>query len=243
MSEQHFDETDPEREVSNPLQIGLIDLFAVTTLVAMILAMAVPVVRTMPAENRWPLIAVFGSQAIIVALVMLWEAKRRKKLLEVSGHRIGVGYCGDLNWRHWPLAKSLLILLFFAMLQLCIAVAVTADGQRTLFDPGFLFQQIQLGFFFGMGCSRYLWRVFPNSMEFFDNGISLQGTSLIPWNRVSVRNSQFFPDRIVVIIRVAVGSIEADTNVVQVSNRLRSTIFSRSASASILEDQQKVGLS
>jgi hypothetical protein len=61
-------------------------------------------------------------------------------------------------------------------------------------------------------------------MEFYENGIAIHGTTLIPWERISVRDSKFFPDRIVVVVRPTVGSIEGDTNVVQVTDSLRSKI-------------------
>jgi hypothetical protein len=61
-------------------------------------------------------------------------------------------------------------------------------------------------------------------MEFFEHGVALHGTSLFPWIQVNVRDSQFFPDRIVVVVRSTVGSFDAEMYVVQVNDRLRSRI-------------------
>ncbi len=115
-------------------------------------------------------------------------------------------------------------MLLIAIAQVWFAVTLSTNLKATLMSPGILFQQFQLGLFFGIGCSRYIWRLFPNSMEFYENGISLHGTSLLPWERITVRDSKFFPDRIVLVIRCAPGSIEADTQVVQVTDLLRRQI-------------------
>lgn len=48
---------------------------------------------------------------------------------------------------------------------------------------------------------RFLWRVYPNSIECFENGLALGGTQLIQWDQVELRRSTFFTDRVVVVVR------------------------------------------
>jgi hypothetical protein len=235
-----------DHQIGRPGQFRLIDLYAFMTIFALVIAMVAPIVRQIRSDHRWVLVVILCSQASIIAVVMNWESNKRKKLLNISGRRIGVGYCGDLNWRHWPLAKSLLIMLFIGAAQVTFAVAVASIPDLPFWSPGFIFQQVQLSLFFAFACSRYMWRVFPNSMEFYEHGISSNGTSLIPWNRISIRDSQFFPGRIVMVIRTKVGSIEADTIVVQVSDFLRMHIAefrgqnSETTSASVLTEKRRL---
>jgi hypothetical protein len=64
-------------------------------------------------------------------------------------------------------------------------------------------------------------------MEFFENGVTLHGTTFFPWDLIDLRKSKYFVDRIVVVIRTGKGSVEADTQVVQVCNGLRGRISAR----------------
>ena len=219
---QHADDTD--ERIGQPTQVRLIDLFALMTLCALLFAIVSPIVRQIRSEDRGILIAVLLGQVILIGLMMHWWNKRRMRLLAIAGRKVGVGYCGDLDWRHWPLIKSLLIMVAIAVAQLAFAFAIMIAGRAALYSPGFFLQQIQLGVFFGIACSRYIWRLFPNAMEFYEHGISSDGVNLIPWELVTLRDSQFFADRIVAVVRTKVGSIEADTIVVQVSNSLRGKI-------------------
>lgn len=224
MSSEPTDLPRMDEKIGDPLQLRLIDFFAMTTLFALLVALFTPLARQIRTEQRWPLLAVLLGQAILISLVMLIEAKRRRSLLNGSGRRIGIGFAGEMEWRHWPLFLSAMAMMLIAALQVLFAVAVSRQPGIALLSPGFFLQQLQLGWLFGVACSRYLWRVFPNSMEFFENGIAERGTTLIPWERISVRDSKFFRDRIVVVIRTTPGALDGDTTVVQVSDSLRSQI-------------------
>lgn len=64
MLSQHSHQRDAaDRETSNPLQIRLIDLFAVMTLGALVLAMAAPFLRQIRSQDRWTFMGVLCSQA------------------------------------------------------------------------------------------------------------------------------------------------------------------------------------
>jgi hypothetical protein len=118
-------------------------------------------------------------------------------------------------------------MLAVASAQLWIAlflVAVSSSSRFAVFRPSAI-NQLQLGFFTGYAFVRYLWRVYPNSIEFFDNEISLGGTRFFPWSHVELRASQLFKDRIVVVIRHPGSSIGGDAKMAQVTSALRDRVF------------------
>jgi hypothetical protein len=114
-------------------------------------------------------------------------------------------------------------MLLLAMAQIGLALVAVAVATE---HPFLLFYQLQLGCIAGMAFARFLWRVYPNSIEFFAHGISLSGVTLIPWAQVELRRSQYFADRLVVVLRPAANSIVGDTKLVQVSAPLREQLLS-----------------
>ncbi len=207
----------------NPLQIRLLDLFALMTLVALVSAMAAPFLRGFDSEYRNRLLLVIGLQLLIVVGTIVHYARKRKKLLEQSGPKIGAAFCGQWGWRYWPVTKSLLLILLLVFVQIFVAMT-TADDllQYGLLIPLY---NIQLSWFMGYAFSLYRWRVYPNSVEFFENGISQKGTSLIRWECVEVRRSSSFSDKMVLVLRMSPDSIVGSTLVAQVSDQLRERIF------------------
>lgn len=208
---------------TDPRQFSLSDMFAMVTLAALMFAMAAPLLREMQPESTPRLLAVAGVQLLIVAGAILLATSKRRKLLERSGRRIGVAYCGEARWRHWPLAKSWLAMIALAAIQLFLALMYATDPDDHLLS--FLMFRLQLGCFAGFAFSRYLWRAYPSMLEFFDNGVSIGGITFFPWAQVDVRDSRLFDDRIVVVLRPAPHSVAADTRVAQVSAVLRKAVF------------------
>jgi hypothetical protein len=209
----------------NPRQFRIIDLFAVLTLAALLAAMAAPFLRAMPPDKLTMLLIVALCQVVVTGGTMIHAAHRRQQLLDRSGERIGIGYCGAVRWRHWPLFKSILSMVFLAAAQFGVALvfAVVLTGETPV--PTFLVYQLQLGYVTGRALSRYMWRVYPSAMEFFANGVAVSGTSFVEWERAEVRRSQFFSDRVVVVMRPEVGSIAGGTIIVQVSDTLRDELL------------------
>jgi hypothetical protein len=102
-----------------------------------------------------------------------------------------------------------------------------ADGVRGVGNNPFaLLYQFQLAMFSGFWFARYLWRVYPNSMEFFDHGVSIGGTTFLPWQQVELRPSRYFADRMVLVLRPAADSVTAQTRLAQVPDALRVDILS-----------------
>jgi hypothetical protein len=221
MNEQAHPNVNHSTLPGDPRQFRIIDLFAVVTLAALLLAMAAPFVRAMTPASRKRLLVVVTCQLAVTAATMTYLAIRRAKLLQKSGRRIGIGYSGAIKWRHWPLFKSIAFMLFLAAAQLALALMYallsTDDGQ----PPSFVIFQLQLGFSTGIALSRFKWGVYPSAVEFFDNGMSFGGTNFIGWDRSEVRTSQYLSDRVVIVMRQAKGSIAGETRTVQVPGSLR----------------------
>lgn len=225
LSENSVHDADHVDRPSDPRQFSLADLFATVTIAALLFALAGPFLRGMQAENRYRLLAVAGIQLLLIPGMVVFAAARRGKQLGKSGKRLGIAYCGEIRWRHWPLFKCSLLMLTLALLQLFLALLLTFSGSGKELSLNFLLFELQLGWFTGLAIARYFWRVYPGGIEFFDRGVCLGGLSFYPWEQVDLRPSQFFRDRIVVVVRTAVGSVDGDTVVAQVTDDLRQRAF------------------
>ena len=71
-------------------QFGLIDLFAIVTIAALLSAMAAPIIRGMHPGNRGRLVVLTVIQLLITAGAFAFVAHQRKELLQRSGSKIGV---------------------------------------------------------------------------------------------------------------------------------------------------------
>lgn len=209
----------------------MIDLFAIVTLAGLVSAMVAPFLREMQTENRNTLFGVAIFQLVVTAGAIAFAVNQRKKLLEKSGRRIGIAYCGEIRWRLWPVIKSSIYMILLATAQLCLALVFATGLIGDVRNPVVLMNQLQLGCIAGFAFARYLWRVYPNSMEFFDNGISLHGMTFIPWAQIDLRSSKYSADRIVVVLRPAVTSVVADTKTAQVTDALRDRLFAMDSAA------------
>jgi hypothetical protein len=199
----------------NPRQFRIIDLFALTTLAALVSAMAAPFARAMPREHLTKFLVVAFCQLLVVATAIVLAAHSRNRLLQASGERIGIAYCGALKWAHWPLFKSISYMLLLAAAQLTLAVSFALFPIAETPTPHYIVFQLQLGYFAGLSFTRFLWKVYPNAIEFFDHGLALGGTKLVRWDQVEVRRSQLFTDRVVVVVRPEHGSIAGLTRTAQ----------------------------
>ncbi len=242
--EQEFDDAE------NPLQFRLLELFGLMTVAALVSAIAAPLLRGLDSEFRNRLLVVIGLQLLCCVWAVVRFAKKRQRLLQESGRRLGAGFCGQLAWKWWPYAKALLVGALVLTVQLSLAVKMTTE----LLELGFvngplswyvdrlpvsfrvlewlhfvwlldLLLYLQISSFAGYAFLRIKWRVFPNTVEFFQHGISRSGTHLTGWDCVDVRPSALFADRISLLVRASPKSIGGTTVVVQVSERLRKQVF------------------
>ena len=129
-----------------------------------------------------------------------------------------------MNWPAWPLVKSIINMLFLSTVQLGFAAAIAFAPSRIMIVPMFLMYHVQLAILFGYMVCRYMWRVYPNSLEFFEHGVARSGVEFRPWSQIELRPSQFFPDRIAVVFRPG-GTQGFDTKMCRVTPELCTRAF------------------
>lgn len=226
----------PSNSQQDVRQIGLIDLFALVTLAALLTAMAAPFLRDIQAAQISRLIILGTIQAIALSSSAIYSSLQRKKLLSKAGVRIAVVFYGGKKWKHWPLVSSVGFMFLFASMQLGIALVYAHLNSGTVNLNG-IFVQAQLGYFTGLAVCRYLWRVFPGSIEFYNNGVALGGTKLLSWHQVDLSPSRLFSDRIRIVIRPVNGVHFGDTKTAHVGADLRNQLLALAESADH-EDRQ-----
>jgi hypothetical protein len=202
-------------EAPSPRQFGIIDLVAAITLAALILAIAAPFLRALQQQNLLRFGLSTAGQLLACGIAYAYAAYRRSGVLAQAGNRLAIGYTGTLAWRNWPLTKSITLMLLLAVGQLAFAIlfSLAQSPQSPLF--GSFVHQIQLGVILGFAIARFVWRVYPGAIEFFEDGVVMGGLSLTAWEQIEIRKSQFFDDRMVIVVRSAVPSTGASTFLVQ----------------------------
>ncbi len=233
------DPNNPQRKNSsavagNPQQFRLMDLFVLTTMIALVSAMVAPLLRGLASDYRNLLLRIVSVQLLLTAGTIVYYARKRKALLDKSGSKIGSAFCGQFRWRYWPIVRTVATIVFAASFQLlfAVAMAITLLDSGEIFGPisamidhlpvshrvlhylhylsflDFLFY-LQYSFSVGYAFSLYRWRVYPNSIEFFEHGIVRKGLALTPWKRIEVRPSSLFADKIAIVVRASPLAIEA----------------------------------
>ncbi|MCA9172037.1 MAG: hypothetical protein KDB23_30430 [Planctomycetales bacterium] len=189
--------TDPD----NPQQFALIDIFGLMTLVAICAAMLTPFLRV-TSLSLSTLFTVLGVQAVIIMPSVIWATFRRQRIQETAGRRLGVVFTGNIPWRHWPVFKSMAMMVGVAVMQIGMAILITEQTQRVNYPPiGFFIFELQICIAVGLTICRFMWRIYPGTLEVFQAGIVRAGVELIPWERVAARESKFFDDRVTLVIR------------------------------------------
>ena len=205
--------------VDNPRQYSLLDLLGLLTIASLLISMFAPYLRQLTAENQTRLLVAFLVQAALVTFSLTTTMKKRKSVTSEAGNRLGIGYAGQVRWKHWPVAKSAFQLFCLSCFQLLAGIAIAISDKWNF--TNFIVFQLQLGPVTGVCLARYLWRVYPGAIEFFEHGIVQQAFAFSPWTRVEIRPSSFFSDRNVLFVRQAEGSNVGGTLTVQMSESLK----------------------
>lgn len=213
-----------------PTQFRLLDLFTEVTLFAVVFAILIPVLRRISIEHL-----LVGVGAIVVQLAsaiatFVALAIRRNRMLRRSGKWLGVAFSGDVQWKHWPVVKCGLMIAGAGCLQFAVSLYFMLEPWR-IYSPILLLYSLQLGYFFGSSISRLHWRSYPGVIEFYEHGITLDGRTLTPWNRVELRESSKFSDRIVLVSDAANISSSRTTQTAQVAGALRKHLLEFAANA------------
>ena len=191
----------------DPQQFSISELFWVLVLVAAVLAIATPFVRELPQAVFNAIIIVVSFQTIAIALVVALVSRRRKRLLARSGTLLAIGSSSESQSRSWALAHTLFCILMSVVSQLFITgfLSLLISSKSSVNRLAYVWYGMMiLSNLFGptiflMNGIRFLrWRIHPSSVEFFENGMCVLDT-LVPWEKVELRRSTIWRNRIMVV--------------------------------------------
>ncbi|MEQ1826602.1 MAG: hypothetical protein ABL921_11685 [Pirellula sp.] len=204
-----------------PTQLTLTDILAFTCIAAILCALFVPWVAATKIEhvNRFRLVLMFDVAILVFAIVLL--VRKRQLALSHTKQRMGMGFSGTIRWRAWPMICAWLFLLgvtmFTAVLSLATAWLLSRDlPNRSWFvylQP--MLTRIPTFGFAGFWIARFVWRAYPNAIEVFDTGIIVGAIQFVPFEKLQVKPSSLFSDRVTIVID------HLDTRVLQLESGLR----------------------
>lgn len=155
-------------------QYTLVDIFAVMTVAASVLAIVAPLLRSMEVERISRLVLPLGIQLVVIAASVAYAITLRYHLLEQTGTRLGVAYFGTSTWRHWPVVRCVLTLVALSAIQIVLGIGVSSRNTGS----AYVLQTLQLAFLYGQVVTNFLWRVYPGTVEFFERGVVTRGKTL-----------------------------------------------------------------
>ena len=188
---------------------------AAVALVSLLAAIAAPFIRPLQSDGLlWFCVGILIQVGFAVG-VAISKIRTRRKLIRSLGERIAVGHCSRIRWKHWPILKNLIALVFCSVLLLLSALCCAGVSWGALDPLWTRFESspipIYIGFIFiwwrliGMSTGEQymvcVWRVYPEAIEFFENRLVSWGFNLHEWRQVDLRQSQVFKDRFVVVLR------------------------------------------
>jgi len=201
-------------------QFTLVDIFAVMTVAASVLAIVAPLLRSMDSERMTRLVLPLGMQLVVIAGSVGYAMMLRYRLMEQTGNRLGIAYFGTSTWRQWPVVRCILTLVALSAVQILLGIGVASRNSGGVI----LLQTIQLAFLYGQVVTNFLWRVYPGTVEFFEQGVVTSGRTLTGWSAVEVRESGLFPDRLTIVLK-PIGGIGGTTMMAMVDEELRGEVL------------------
>ncbi len=205
-------------------QFSLLDLFAAMALLAILLAMFAPWIRWIRPEQRIRLLVSMGVQFFMLMGVASFAIYRRRAIVEQGGKRLGIAFFGTAKWSGWLPIRSMLLIVMLAAMQIFIAIGISSAFN--LSTVANLMNSTQLAFVLAHLSVNFVWRVYPMTLEFFESGVVMNG-QVIPWSSVEIRDSQFFSDRVGVLLKPQDASSAPSTRMALVSKELRQEIERR----------------
>ncbi len=191
-------ESNIEQPEERPQQFRLIHLMTLMSGLAFFSAMAAPLYRAMDTGRQFQFILELLLQLLIAGGTAFFFSYRRSQLLKKSGQPIGIGYPGNVPGKYGPIILSSVAILCLAAIQLAMAWFLTMSSDSST-RPMFLIQQVQLSFFAGAMMMQLVWGRSIGTTEFFENGVAAGSFELVPWERITLRPSQFDENRIVMV--------------------------------------------
>jgi hypothetical protein len=203
---------------TQPSQFRISDLFALMILSATILVVAtsiLPLLPGLPPDSPVPVWVIVGGKLLfdtaVIGLAACWMIRKRRRVLNLAGTKLGSGIVGEWRWRHWVTIKLWFPVIFFALFAVAISFGLFLrigwfkglTGWVVIFAIAWslVYSIMALGQLTYWLC-RYMWRVPAGTAEFFENGVVTQAVSFFPWNEVAVRPSTVYPDRFVIVVSI-----------------------------------------
>lgn len=189
MSWEASAENELEPTEERPQQFGLADVFLVLTGVAMVCAILAPLARTVPKESYLSVGAIVVAQVGAITVSIGWAIRRRKKLLDQTGRRLGVGYKHGLFGPAWVRAFAVLGVVSFIAIQLTYAGFILFMASPR-FDWLMIGNVAMLGAMGGGTLLKLRQGREIGASEIFANGFVIYEIHFIPWERFRVRKSK-----------------------------------------------------
>lgn len=171
-----------EEEPQQDLRIR--NLFGLMTLLAVLLAIFSPWVRTWDSEVLVRLSITAAVQFVLGIIYFATLARRRSRFRSSAGKRIGVAYRGEVAS---PVVGSILIGLLFV---LCLCWQVLLSFNTSSLESGRtsrLFIYAPMGIVNGWFFACWYWREFPGAVVFYEHGVSTSLWSFCDWENVELR--------------------------------------------------------
>lgn len=171
-----------EEEMPQDLQIR--NLFGLMTLLAVLLAIFSPWMRTWDSEVLVWLSITAAVQFVVGIIYFATMARKRSRLRSSAGKRIGVAYRGEVGS---PIIGSILLgflFVFFLCLQVVLSIRTSSleSGRISL-----LFSYAPMGLVNGWLFACWCWREFPGAVVFYEHGVSTSFWSFCDWENVELR--------------------------------------------------------
>ncbi|MEM7479136.1 MAG: hypothetical protein AAF483_29480 [Planctomycetota bacterium] len=193
---ESFDDSSPEVR-----QFSMMDLFAITTILALILAPFATLIRSMDSDGLERVILMLAVHLLIAVGFGVYQFRNRMNAVGDSGDRVGVGYISEVQSPYWPQLKCGVMFLGLAFFQ--VGLCMSFASQDSLFDDLFLSSivfAIQLGWATSWSFCQWFWRVYPGGVEFCEHGLILQLARFERFEEIDFRHSTLYPGRIVAVV-------------------------------------------
>ena len=182
---------------TNLRRFSIADLGALTLLVAICLVATAPWIRSASIEQVKRIKIASGIAFPSLVAGVLWAIFHRQRLLEKAGSSIAQLHTGTTRWKYWPTIRACFAVSAVAAIATCqFALFVFVSNYPSFFSH--LYLAVATAAVGGVFC-RFAWRLRPGDIEFFERGVVLHGRLLIGWDRIELKSSRFFENRLVLV--------------------------------------------
>ena len=157
--------------------------------------------------QQFAMIVVIGGQIAWLTLLLVFLSMRRKRLLEKSGQLLFSGWSSENPSCRWAKARAVFGVLFFVVIQLFVAAALSWVIVTEVFTSWFgrpvsilILINGLLGPSMAVTSSiRFLrWRLYLETVEFYENGIAIWDR-FVPWEKLDLRRSTIWQNRVQIV--------------------------------------------